>query len=320
MKHHIKITLHIIAFTTIILLGGCMIKDKNQAKGTLERDRVALIATSNQIITALPITEGSQIKKGDILVELDDIQQQAILAKAIAQQAQAKANLVKMQSGERTEDIAAAKANLDSAQAQLIDAQKNYERGIELVAQKIISQANEDSLLAQYDAAKANLEAMNQTWLKLSQGYRQEDIDAAQATFDAAIADVALQQKILDDLTVKATRDGILDSLPYNTGERVPTNATVAIIEAATAPYARVYIPEPYVAKYTKGSEVTVHIDGIEQPFKGTIRWISVEPSFTPYTNMSVEDRSRFVYLAEITLSDDAQAIPAGIPVQVDLE
>ncbi|MFV0322472.1 MAG: HlyD family secretion protein [Alphaproteobacteria bacterium] len=320
MKYQIKIAFRIFTVFTIILLSGCIIKEKNQAKGTLERDRVALIATSNQIITDLPIAEGSQIKKGDILVKLDDIQQKAILAKAIAQQAQAKANLDKMQSGERTEDIAAAKANLDSAQAQLIDAQKNYERMVELVAQKYVSQASADNALTQKDAAQAAFDAANQNWKKLSQGYRQEDIDAAQATFDATIADVALQQKILDDLTVKATRDGILDSLPYNAGERVPTNAVVAIIEAATAPYARVYIPEPYVAKYTKGSEVTVHIDGIERPFKGVIRWISVEPSFTPYSNMSEEDRSRFVYLAEIDLLDDTQRIPAGIPVQVDME
>lgn len=315
-----KIRLSAIILLLLLFLSGCILNEKNQAKGTLERDRITLSATSNEIIQSLPIIEGSSVKKGDVLVQFETQRQQAMLAKAVAQQAQAQANLEKMLNGERIEDIEAAKANLDSAKAQLTDTQKTYDRMLELVAQKYVSQASADNALAQKDAAQAAFDAAEQNWKKLSQGSRQEDIDATKAALEAADAEVAYQQQIFNNLTVKATRDGILDSLPFNEGERVAVGSTVAIIQADTKPYGRVYVPEPYLATLTKGKPVIVHIDGVADAIAGTVRWVSVEPAFTPYTNMSEADRSRFVYLVEINLSDDALSLAAGIPIQMDLE
>ncbi|WP_447472043.1 HlyD family secretion protein [Vibrio harveyi] len=303
----------------ITLLTACSKDDDQQALGTLERDRVTFTATSSEIIRALPIKEGSQVTEGEVLVQLDTKNQEAILARAVAEQAKADAYLLKLTNGERPEDIAAAQARVARAEAQLTEAQKNYQRKAELVRKKLISQSEKDTALAARDSARAELDSSQEEFSKLTAGSRPEDIEQAKAELMAAKADVALQQQKLAELTITATRDGLLDNLPFNLGERVPVNGIVAVIQASRVPYARVYVPATYRVNFIPGKAVQVHVDGVEKPLEGTVRWVATEPSFTPYFALTEEERSRLMYLAEVDLQDSAESLPSGIPAQVDL-
>lgn len=303
----------------ITLLTACSKDDGQQALGTLERDRVTFTATSSEIIRALPIKEGSQVTEGEVLVQLDTKNQEAILARAIAEQAKADAYLLKLTNGERPEDIAAAQARVARAEAQLTEAQKNYQRKAELERKKLISQSEKDTALAARDSARAELDSSQEEFSKLTTGSRPEDIEQAKAELMAAKADVALQQQKLAELTITATRDGLLDNLPFNLGERVPVNGIVAVIQASRVPYARVYVPATYRVNFIPGKAVQVHVDGVEKPLEGTVRWVATEPSFTPYFALTEEERSRLMYLAEVDLQDSAESLPSGIPAQVDL-
>lgn len=301
------------------LLVACAPDDSSQALGTLERDRVTFSATSNEIIRALPVKEGSQVKIGDVLVRLDTTSQEAMLAQAIAQQAKANAYLTKLTNGERPEDIAVAQAKVTLATAKLTEANKNYRRKAELVSKNLISESEKDTALSARDSARAELDSAKEEFAKLTAGTRVEDIEQAKAELDAAVANTAVQQQKLDELTIVSTRDGVLDNLPYNLGERVSVGSIVAVVQANNSPYARVYVPEPYRVKLTQGTQLQVHVDGVEQTYQGTVRWIANEPSFTPYYALTENERARLMYLAEIDLSDDAQNLPSGIPAQVDL-
>lgn len=301
------------------LLVACAPDDSSQALGTLERDRVTFSATSNEIIRALPVKEGSQVKIGDVLVRLDTTSQEAMLAQAIAQQAKANAYLTKLTNGERPEDIAVAQAKVTLATAKLTEANKNYRRKAELVSKNLISESEKDTALSARDSARAELDSAKEEFAKLTAGTRLEDIEQAKAELDAAVANTAVQQQKLDELTIVSTRDGVLDNLPYNLGERVSVGSIVAIVQADNSPFARVYVPEPYRVKLTQGTKLQVHVDGVEQTYQGTVRWIANEPSFTPYYALTENERARLMYLAEIDLSDEAQNLPSGIPAQVDL-
>ncbi|EKO3863644.1 HlyD family efflux transporter periplasmic adaptor subunit [Vibrio harveyi] len=309
----------ILSTFVITLLTACSKDDGQQALGTLERDRVTFTATSSEIIRALPIKEGSQVTEGEVLVQLDTKNQEAILARAVAEQAKADAYLLKLTNGERPEDIAAAQARVARAEAQLTEAQKNYQRKAELVRKKLISQSEKDTALAARDSARAELDSSQEEFSKLTAGSRPEDIEQAKAELMAAKADVALQQQKLAELTITATRDGLLDNLPFNLGERVPVNGIVAVIQASRVPYARVYVPATYRVNFIPGKAVQVHVDGVEKPLEGTVRWVATEPSFTPYFALTEEERSRLMYLAEVDLQDSAESLPSGIPAQVDL-
>ncbi|NEX17600.1 MAG: hypothetical protein C1943_13475 [Halochromatium sp.] len=301
------------------LIAGCLDTEQPLALGTLERDRVALTATAAEIILELPVAEGSPVTKGTLLAQLDDRQQRAEVERAKAQVAQAVAHLQQLRNGPRDQDIAAARAQVAGAEADLREAEITYDRNAELLGRKAVSQAEVDRTKALRDAASARLDEAKEKLDELLAGTRPEEISQAEAELNAAQAELDYKQALLAELTVVATRDGVLDSLPWNLGERVTIGSPVAVMLAGKAPYARVYVPEPYRVKINQGDTLKVRVDGLEQTFDGSVRWISSDPAFTPYYALNASDRARLMYLAEVELPDSAAKLPNGVPAQVEL-
>src|SRR3546814_9545976 len=117
----------------------------------------------------------------------------------------------------------------------------------------------------------------------LRNGSRSEDISQAQAALDAADAQLRAAQTDLERLRVVAPRAGHVESLPYKVGDQPPVGAPLAVLLVGEAPYARVYVPEPVRASLRIGQTVDVLVDGNPKAFKGTVRNLSSEASFTPY-------------------------------------
>lgn len=303
----------------VLLLAACDQTDGNIALGTLERDRIAHTATAAEVVVALPIEKGSHVRKGDLLVQLDDRLQAAQVEKARALVAESQANLEKLRHGAREEEVAAARAKVDGARASYVESEANYQRIRNLNERKLASQAERDRARAGRDAAQANLQNAREELLKLTKGTREEDLRAAEASLNAATATLAIEQKRLEDLSIVATRDGILDNLPWNLGERVAIGSPLAIVLAGSAPHARIYVPEPYRVKIKVGDELSMRVDGIDHALTGRVRWIATEPSFSPYYALNQDERARLMYLAEVQLPDSDAELPIGLPVQVDL-
>ncbi len=305
-------------YLVVLLLTACG-SSSHLALGTLERDRIAHTATANEVVVALPVPQGAMVKKGTLLVKLDDTLQRAAVAKATAEVAKAQANLEKLRHGARKEDVAAAQAKVAGARASMVESEANYARILNLKDQKLVSQSELDKALAARDTSQANLNSAQEALLTLTNGTREEDLRAGEASLDAALATLASEQKRLEDLSVVATRDGVLDNLPWNLGERVTIGSPLAIVLAGKAPYARIYVPEPYRVKLKIGDELVVHVDSIDKPITGRLRWIATEPAFTPYYAMNQEERARLMYRAEVQLPDSEAGLPNGVPAQVEL-
>ncbi|MGS0725798.1 hypothetical protein ACVBKF_06385, partial [Shewanella sp. 0m-11] len=82
---------------------------------------------------------------------------------------------------------------------------------------------------------------------------------------------------------------------------------------------ARIYVPEPYRVKININDSLLVHVDGVDDPIEGRVRWIANEPAFTPYYALNQEERSRLMYLAEVQLPDSSALLPSGVPAQVEM-
>jgi len=304
--------------TALLLTAGCTSDTLEEALGTLERDRIVLKATANEIIIAEPVPEGTLVAAGTLLVQLDDSRAQAQVAKAKAEVARAQAMLEELRNGARPEDIAAAGARVNGARAQVIETEASFVRAKQLLEQKLTAQATLDRALANRDAAEAALESAIEELLRLTNGTRQEQLDQAEAAKQSAQAQLALEQHRLSELSVVATRDAYLDSLPWHVGERVDMGSTLAVLLANDRPYARVYIPETWRARLQVGDRRQVRVDGIEQPLTGVLRWIATDPAFTPYYALNANDRARLVYMAEFDL-EEGEDLPTGMPAQVIL-
>lgn len=309
-----------IILLSALYLTACESSQQNIALGTLERDRIAHTATVNEVITSLPVSQGSIVSEGTVLVQLDDTIQKAQVAIAQASVDNFEANLEKLRNGARIEEVAAARAKLAGSRASLDETNANYNRTLELAKSSAISAAEKDRILAMREASLANLKAAQEALHILTNGTREEDLRAAEALYNKAKAVLEIEQKKLKDLTIVATRNGILDNLPWNLGERPTIGSPLAIVLAGKAPYARVYIPEAHRVNIKINDELIIHVDGLERNIVGSVRWVSNDPAFTPYYALNQEERSRLMYLAEIQLPETEQNLPSGIPVQVELK
>jgi HlyD family secretion protein len=302
-----------------MLLQSCAGSDTDVALGILMRERVVLTATATAIITELPVAEGTEVAVGTILVQLEDALQRAGLEVAQARLAEAEADLDRMRMGARVQEIAIAEARVERARAIHEEAATTLERNRRLLVSGTITQARLDQDIARRDAALADLTSAEQALAELREGARDEDIRIAEAHVAAARAEVAAERRRLEDLTIRASRHGLLDSLPWNLGERVAQGSPVAVLLAGDRPHARIYVPEPARVGLAVGDPVSIRLDGTGAVFEGRLRWISAEPAFTPYYALNREQRSRLVYLAEGDLPDEAAGLPAGVPVTAEL-
>lgn len=309
--------------TLLLILGltiaACEKMEHPSAFGTLERDRITLSATANEIILSHSVPEGAQVKKGDLLLTLDSTLESERAKQMQAEHARLEASLNFYKNGSRQEQIASAKARVQQAKMRLDNSQRELQRRESLRKQSLISDAELEQAKLQSDLAKSQLDDNQQQFHELQTGSREEIIQQAEAALKNAAALLAQEQKKLDDLQIRATRDGVLEDFPYEVGERVPMGAIVAIVAADSIPYARLSLPETSLAQYKVNDKVDIFIDGIEKSFSGKIRFISPRPFFTPYFSLHQSERARLMYKLEVNLQD-AQQLPTGIPLHMELK
>lgn len=309
---------HVVAWAAIVLsIGGCA-KTPQQALGTLEYDRITVPAVRSERIVSVHVKQGQQVRKGQLLLQLDPSLVQADLAAAEAQMAQRRAILQEQVSGPRKETVARARADLRAAQARARVAREDYARVRTLDAPDVVSASAIDQARAAFAQAEAQVAAASAALDVLLHGSRPEDIDQARAALQAAEAQVSAQRILLRELRVTAPRSGRIDSLPYRRGDRPPRGAPLAVLLVGKAPYARIYVPEPMQVHLRPGQKMRVEVVGGKR-YTGTLRWVRSDPVYTPYYALSGEDAARLSYLAEVVLGPDAAGLPAGLPVRVRL-
>ena len=307
--------------TASLLLAACVRHDASTLPGTLERDRVELVADANEVIVSLPFAEGATVKAGDIVVVQDRALSAADLDAARAQLAEAESRAEELKNGPRSTTIRAGIARRDTARVQRDNAVRERDRLLGLVARSLVSKQEADRQSAAADAAESNLREAEADLRELQEGTRAEQLAQARQAADVARANLTGLETTSSRLEVRSPIAGTIDSLPFHLGEKPARGATVAVLLATTAPFARIHVPEPIRAKVKIGTAATLRVDGIDRTYKGQVRFIASEAEFTPYYSLTAADRSRLSFLAEVIIDDsDGTSLPSGVPVDVTLE
>ena len=309
------------SLAVVVLLAGaagCADDDAQVVLGTVERDRLELIAESNERIVEVPVREGDRVAAGALLVVQEAGTAQPRIDQARAAHAAAERRLADLVAGPRRREIDEARAALAGAASALRTDQSELDRVSALVERKLLSASDLDRARARRDASRAGRDSAQAGLDLLLQGSRAEQIAEARAEVERAGAALVEIETVAGRYAVRAPRGGLVEALPYELGERPAAGTPVAVLLADGAPYARIHVPEPLRARFGPGTRVELTVDGTERKFTGTVRFVSSEAAFTPYYALTQKDRSRLAYLAEITLDDaDAARLPTGLPVQV---
>jgi HlyD family secretion protein len=255
---------------------------------------------------------------GQVLARQETDVAAARVAQANAQLDEARHKLTELERGARKETISEARARVEAAKAAAERDDRELVRSEELVKQRLVSQSQLDQARAARNASAASKREADAALAELLNGTRIEQLDQARAA--VAAAESAKRELEITDarLILRATRAGVVDALPFKAGERPPKGAPVVVILADSTAFARVYVPEPRRAAIKPRVQAEIHVDGVEQPLKGFVRWVASDAAFTPYYALTQRDRSRLAFLAEVEVTDErVRDIPAGVPVEV---
>jgi HlyD family secretion protein len=288
--------------------------------GTLERDRIELLAESSEPIVQVLVREGDRVKAGQPLVELERSRLLAMVNQAQGTRDQLKARLDELIRGPRKEQISEARAKLLGAEAVVEHERREFQRNNALYDAGATSAEVLDASRRRIKEAESNRDQVKANLAALENGTTAEELAQGRAAYESAEAALAAIKVQYDRLLVLASRDGQIDALPYKLGERPTTGAVLVVMLAANAPYARVYVPETIRSSVKPGVAASVHVDGVKGQFAARVRTVSHDAAFTPFFALTEQDRGRLAYVAEIDLVDAAaRELPTGLPVQVTL-
>lgn len=214
-------------------------------------------------IIELPVVEGQQVKKGDLLVRVNP---EIYLS-----------SLERSQAG-----LQNIRAGLAQTEASLKEAESNYERNKRLFEKGIISKAEWDRIVSSYEVAKANRES-------------------AYYNVKSATASVNEARENLGRTNIYAPMSGTISSLNAELGERVVGTQQMAgteILRVANLENMEVEVDvnENDIVKVAIGDSTIVEVDAyLKKEFKGLVTEISNSANSTltadQVTNFKVKVR-----------------------------
>lgn len=307
-------------FVALLLLTLSACQPENSGwYGVVERERHSLSAPVGELISEVLVREGDHVSAGQLLLRLDDQSASARIAQREAELAELDALRAELIQGPRDEAIARAEAAIQGARADVLDAGQKLQRAEQLVRSGAGTQAELDQLLAARDQAVSREAQAQQQLAELRNGTRPEQLAQIEARIAAASARLALEHKARQDLSLISAHNAVVDSLPWQSGDRVVQGTSLVSMLVDDQAYIRVYVPADARDQLSAGEQLMVQPDTDMPAFLATIRHIRPQPAFTPFYALNERDRARLMYLTELTLPDSHTDLPTGMTVEVML-
>ena len=271
-------------------------------------------------VAQMMFDEGDAVVAGTRMATLDAQPYQEAFAAAEASVRVAQAELAKMRRGLRPQEIIQAQEALNQAQAVARRAERDYVRLSRLLPSKASSQQDVDNARAARDQAIAGVKAAKAALSQAREGFRKEDIAAAEAQLAAAMATRDQAATALADTELFAPSDGTVIARIREPGSMVVSQSAVYNLSLDKPVYVRAYIGETALGRIAPGTPVQVRSDSSKKIYHGQIGFISPRAEFTPKTVETTDLRTDLVYRLRIVVSDADAALRQGMPITIEVD
>jgi HlyD family secretion protein len=234
--------------------------------------RVNVGATLTGRVARVNVDEGAQVRRGDVLVQLETAELQAAVAQASAAEQQAQARLAGLRSTGRT----SAAAGLLQAQATLRAAEADLERTQQLVKQGFLSESKLDEVRRAVEVARAQQTgAQAQTRANQDSG---TDVAQAQAQLAQARAATVAAQQRLAQAAILAPTDARVLTRSVEPGQIVQPGAALLSLALAGPTQLVAQVDERFLDQLQAGQQAMVVADAFPgQPFAARV--LSIAPA-----------------------------------------
>ncbi|MDY0205675.1 MAG: HlyD family efflux transporter periplasmic adaptor subunit [Pseudomonas sp.] len=256
-----------------------------------------LEATEVQVATKYPgrlaevlVAEGDSVVIGQLLARIDTRTLEA-------QRTQAQSEVLRAQ-----ENVAAAQATVHLRESERRLAGQDLKRFRELYARGHASGQQIDQQQARFDTASAALEASK------------AQVQAAQATIGSAEAMVAQLASEIDDSSLRAPMNGVVQLRLAEPGEVLGAGGRVFLLIDPTDQYMNVYLPSAVAGRLAAKDQARIVLDALpEQPLPAEVAFVAAKAQFTPKEVETRDERQKLVFRVKLRLTDPA-AVPQAKP------
>ncbi len=226
------------------------------------------------------VQRGSKVKKGELLVTLenDDLTAAAMDSKGSYEAAQATyATETKAQVPEDTlkaeSDLASAKANLELNQSIVKSRKQLFAEGAIPGRDLDTAQASLVQAQAAYDAAAKHLESLRNVSREAALRAAQGQLTSAEGKYKGAEAQVNYSE-------VRSPIDGVVTDRPLFAGETAAAGAPLITVMDTSTMLAKTHMAHSLALELKLGDNATVHVPGVADPVPAMVSMIS--PALDP--------------------------------------
>lgn len=231
-------------------------------------------------IKKICFTEYQPVRKGDTLVIIEDAEYRFRLAQAEADYQNALSGKTVVNSTIHTtqNNISVSDAGVQEAKIRLDNAEREYNRYKNLLAQDAVTRQQYDAVQTEYDASKARYELLlrqkqSAALVKQEQTHRLEQTDAGIKLAEAALK---LAQLNLSYTVILAPCDGTTGRKEIQEGQLIQPGQTLADLVDDNDKWVVANYKETQTAHINEGYPVDIEVDAIPGVrFKGIVKSLS---------------------------------------------
>jgi HlyD family secretion protein len=244
----------VVAILVFLLVGSGVMPQL--APGVVQATEIKIAPEISGRLAHFTVAPGQSAHRGDVLAQLSNPELEAALVLAKAQLAEAQAARDRVYAGPRQEQVDMLGRSIGMANADVLYAQQQFARTAKLAADGFASRQDLDKATAAIDTARANLLQAQDKYQAARLGPTREQravADAAVATADAAVSVVAAR---VAKLQIPAPSDGKVALLVAEPGEAIVPGQAVMTLEAAGRRWASFNLREDQLGGLRIGSPV----------------------------------------------------------------
>jgi HlyD family secretion protein len=380
MKAHKYWILLAVSLIALLAIGGYLLLPAKGKVGLLETSgqvRGTEVTVSSKIagrLAALTVKEGQLVQQGALIAQIEAAEISARLeqAQAEAQAAESRFNeaTASIQSLETAiqqarlnvgitqettthdthlarETLQRTDAEIQAAEAELAQAQSNYQRNKALLEREFISQGYFDQVQARLDVSKARVTAARKAREEATASLQKAGVgkdevrvreievqrlmaerlrlqalrDASKGQSMSAAARVKEIDALLNDVRLTAPITGTVINRLAEPGELVAPGRPIVTLTDLSDLYVRVFVAEKDIGLLRLGNPARIRIDAYpDKFFVGTISEIAQQAEFTPKEVHMKDERAKQVFGVKVRIDDSGGYLKPGMPADVEIK
>jgi HlyD family secretion protein len=263
----------------LVLVAGAVIYSVSRSRstapivGVVRATEVRVEPEVDGQLVSIPVGKGAHVHAGDVLASLSAVELTAQADQARAALGAAKANRNNVYAGVRREQVDSLKAQIAKANARLEYVQAQLTRTSTLARQSFESQQSLDQAENDVAGARADVAEAQANYDAALAGPTREERAIADAQVQVAAAAVAVLERRLEKMILRAPADGVVSVISAEAGENVHAGQPVVMVEAAGRQWLSFNVREDYLSGLAVGKTVDVMRGGAG----GTIKSVATE-------------------------------------------